>query len=102
MGGLRILPTMLSPKKSLKGFFERFKQHSQNPKGVLLLNSPSDMDSFEIMNRIIAVRCAKLVVFCSQHFSGGILDRGKGCLVTADLPADKQWIGVGTAWSGPA
>ena len=60
------------------------------------------MASFEIMNRIIAVRCAIWVAFCSQHFSGGILDRGKGCVVTADSRADKQWIGVETAWSGPA
>ena len=37
-----------------------------------------------------------------KDFSGGILDSGKGCLVTADLRAGKRWIGVGTAWSGIA
>ena len=101
-GGLRILLTMLSPKTSSTGFFERSKQHSVNSKRFLLLNSPNDKDGFKIMNRIIAVRCAKWVVFSFQHFSGGILDRGKGCVVISVLRAGKRWIGVETAWSGPA
>ena len=54
------------------------------------------------LNRIIAVRCAKWVVFSFQHFSGGILDMRKGCVVTADLCTGKRWIGVETACSGQA
>ena len=38
---------MLSPKTNLKGFFERSKQHSQYPKGVHLLDSPSDKEGYE-------------------------------------------------------
>ena len=37
-----------------------------------------------------------------QYFAGGILDRVKVFVVTADLHAGKWWIGVGSAWSGPA
>ena len=32
-----------------------------------------------------------------KDLSGGILDSGKGCLVTAISHAGKRWIGVGTA-----
>ena len=28
-----------------------------------------------------------------RYFFGGILDRVKGCVVTADSGADKRWIG---------
>ena len=32
-----------------------------------------------------------------KDFSGGVLDRGEGCLVPALPCASKPWIGVGTA-----
>ena len=49
------------------------------------------------------VRCVERAgVFPNKYFSGGILDRVKGCEVKADLGVGKRWIGVGTAWSGPA
>ena len=37
-----------------------------------------------------------------KFFSGGIQDMEKGCFVAVHLRAGKPWIGVGTAWSGPA
>ena len=45
-------------------------------------------------------KCSKMwtgVVFPFKYFFGGILDRGKGCVVTANPCAGKLWIGVGTA-----
>ena len=55
------------------------------------------------MNRTIAVRCVERGGFSvSVFFNGGILDRVKGCVVTAELRTGKRWLGVGTAWSGPA
>ena len=54
------------------------------------------------MNRIIAVDVWKGVVFPFQYFSGGILDRVKGCVATADSHTGKKCIGVGTAWLSQA
>ena len=49
-----------------------------------MLNLPSYKGGFEIMNRIMAVRCVEGGGFHLQYFSGGILDRVKRCVVTVD------------------
>ena len=67
------------------------------------MNSPSDKSGFEIMTRIIVVQCVERAgVFPCKYFSGGILDMVKGCVVTAESPTGKRWIGVETVWLRPA
>ena len=46
--------------------------------------------------------CGKGWRVFSSIFSGDILDRVTGFVVTADLHGGKRWIRVGTAWLGPA
>ena len=58
-----------------------------------MLISPSDKGGFKIMKRIIAVRCVERGGSSFPVFFGGILDRVKGCVVTADSRAGKRWIG---------
>ena len=58
--------------------------------------------AFELSRQNHCSKKWKEVVLPFEYLSGIMLDKEKGCLVTASLHTGKRWMGEGTVWPGSA